>query len=176
MTEDSLVFPDPSEYDTFYGRYVSCVESPDILLVLRQQRTEVLSLVGELSEKAFNRRYAPGKWSLKEVVGHLIDTERLFSFRALCIARGETQSLPGFDQDDYVAAGSFGARTVESLLVEYGAVRSSSIQLFENLDPSVWSNEGTANEVSFTVRAIAFIIAGHEAHHIGVIQDKYLAA
>ena len=176
MTKISFDFPSLTEYDTFYAGYISCVKDSNVVSVLRQQQALVVDLLGKLSEEESNYRYAPGKWSLQEVVGHLIDTERLFSFRALCIARGETQALPGFDQDDYVAAGSFEARTIKNLLAEYGAARESSIQLFENLDPSVWSNEGIANEVSFTVRAIAFIIAGHEAHHIGVIQGKYLAA
>ena len=131
-------------------------------------------MLNELSEEEFNHRYSPSKWSLKEVVGHLIDTERLFSFRALCIARGETQSLPGFDQDDYVKAGLFGSRTGKSLMAEYGAVRQSSIQFFENLHPTAWGRTGLANQVTFSVRAIAFIIAGHEAHHIGVIKNRYL--
>ena len=169
-------FPAPTEYDAFYAGYISRVNDPDVLSVLRRQRTVLLDLLGELNEEQAQFQYAPGKWSLKEVIGHLIDTERLFSYRALCIARGETQSLPGFEQDDYVAAGSFDSRSISNLLGEYGAVRESSMQLFENFDPSVWSNRGIANEVSFSVRSIAFIIAGHEAHHIGVIQNKYLAA
>jgi hypothetical protein len=176
MTEPSTDFPEPSEYDAFYAGYISCVTDPDVLSVLSRQQSVVLDLLGKVSEERSSVRYAPGKWSLKEVVGHLIDTERLFSYRGLCIARGENQGLPGFDQDDYVATGLFGTRSMPNLLGEYDAVRTSSIQLFRNFDPSVWSNHGVANEVIFSVRAIAFIIAGHEAHHLKVIRSKYLGA
>ena len=175
MTASNLEFPNPSEYDTFYAGYISCVTESDVLSVLHRQQAEIPEMLKELSEEDFDRRYDSRKWSLKEVIGHLIDTERLFSFRALCIARGETQSLPGFDQDDYVKAGLFETRTSKSLLAEYGAVRESSIQLFENLDPTAWSRTGLANQVTFSVRAIAFIIAGHEAHHIEVVKNRYLA-
>jgi hypothetical protein len=171
-----LEFPNPSEYDPFYAGYISCVENPDVVSLLGKQQTEVHSLLGELSEEQANHRYAPDKWSLKQIVGHIIDTERLFDYRALCIARGETQELPGFEQDQYVATGRFDSRSFGSLLDEYDAVRSSSIHLFQNFDPSIWSNQGIANQVSFTVRALAFIVAGHEAHHLRVIKSKYLVA
>lgn len=174
MTAGNLEFPNPSEYDTFYAGYITRVPESDVLSVLRHQQAEIPEMLKELSEEEFSRRYEPSKWNLKELVGHLIDTERLFSFRALCFARGETQPLPGFDQDDYVQAGSFGTRTSKSLLAEHCAVRESSIQLFENLDPTAWSRTGLANQVTFSVRAIAFIIAGHEAHHIEVVKNRYL--
>ncbi len=106
----------------------------------------------------------------------MLDTERVFAYRALCIARGETQPLPGFDQDDYVTRGAFDERPIESLEAEYLAVRSGSLTLFEDLMPDAWMARGIANDVEISVRAIAFILAGHELHHLEILRQRYLAS
>ena len=167
--------PGPGEYDPYYGPYVERVRG-DALAVLRDQQEELLRLLKGLTEEAAEYRYAPGKWSLKEVIGHLMDTERVFAYRALSFARGEHQPLPGFEQDDYVREGSFDTRTVRSLASEYSAVRASTLAFFEGLDRSGWRRTGTANEAQCSVRAVAFIVAGHEAHHLAVIRERYLGS
>jgi hypothetical protein len=167
--------PDSTEYDAYYTDYVAKVEGDRVLDVLEAQLAEARELLGGLDDEAGNARYAPGKWSLKELLGHLIDSERVFAYRALAIARGDRASLPGMDQDDYVAAGNFDRLPLESLLAEFEHVRRSTMALFTGLEDDAWGRSGIANGVSVTVRALAFIIAGHQAHHVGVIRDRYLA-
>jgi hypothetical protein len=176
MTRVEIGIPSSKEYDPYYAGYVSRVRSADVLAALRSQRPEVLDLLNGLSETAADYRYAPGKWSVKEIIGHLMDTERVFVYRALSVARGERQPLPGFEQDDYVREGSFDSRSVRSLASEYDAVRCSTLTLFESLDGASWKKTGIANETPCSVRAIAFIVAGHEAHHLAVIRERYLAS
>lgn len=166
--------PSTDEYDAYYQGYVDKVEGRQLSLILRQQRAQVLDLLEGLSEARAVYRYAPEKWSIKEVLGHLIDTERVFVYRAMSIARGETQSLSGFDQDEYVRVGNFDQRSVESLRTEYETVRNASIAFFESLDEASWRKTGTANEVTVSVRAIGYIIPGHEAHHLAVLRERYL--
>jgi hypothetical protein len=175
MAQLDIGFPDPKEYDAFYTGYVQLITESNVLGVLQDQQFEVVELLRGLSEVQAGLRYAPDKWSIKEVIGHLLDTERVFAYRALSIARGETQSLPGFDQDAYVANGGFDGRTVTSLVGEYLHLRGSTIALFEGLEPEAWRRAGTANNVPVTVRALAFITAGHEAHHLAVLRERYLA-
>lgn len=166
--------PDSTEYDAYYTDYVAKVESDRVLDVLEAQLDETRGLLGELDDAAGNGRYAPGKWSLKEVLGHLIDSERVFAYRALAIARGDRASLPGMDQDDYVAAAGFDRRPLAELVEEFEHVRRSTLALLSGLDDDAWGRSGIANGVSVTVRALAFIIAGHQAHHLGVVRDRYL--
>ena len=157
MTWLEIAPPETDEYDAYYQGYVERVESRQLSLILRQQRAKVLELLDGLSEERAHYRYAPEKWSVKEVLGHLIDTERVFVYRAMSIARGERQSLPGFDQDDYVKTGDFDRRSVASLRDEYGTVRNASIAFFESLDEAAWLATGIANGVTVTVRAIGYI-------------------
>lgn len=166
--------PQSAEFDPFYRGYIEQVEGRQLSLILRRQRIAVLDLLEELDDERATYRYAPGKWSIKEVVGHLIDTERVFAYRAMSIARGERQPLPGFDQDAYVEAGHFDQRSVESLAVDYRGVRDATIAFFESLDEGSWRARGTANDAVISVRAIAFIIPGHEAHHLEVLRQRYL--
>jgi uncharacterized protein (TIGR03083 family) len=166
--------PQSAEYDDFYRGYIEQVEGTQLSLILRRQRTAVLDLLEELDDERARYRYAPDKWSIKEVIGHLIDTERVFAYRAMSIARGERQPLPGFDQDAYVEAGHFDQRSVESLAADYRRVRDATIALFESLDDGSWRARGTANDAVISVRAIAFIIPGHEAHHLEVLRLRYL--
>jgi hypothetical protein len=134
----------------------------------------VLDLLDGLTEEQAEYRYVPEKWSIKEMLGHLIDCERVFVYRAMSIARGEKQSLPGFDQDDYVKTGNFDQRSIESLRGEYETVRNASIAFFESLEPALWLETGLANEVNVSVRAIGYIVPGHEAHHLTVLRERYL--
>jgi hypothetical protein len=141
---------------------------------LERQHAETQTLLGGLSEEQGASRYEPGKWSVKELVGHLIDTERILSYRLLRIARGDRTPIEGFDQDPYVANSNAGARTLRSLASEFGHVRAATLALVRGLDDAAWSRRGTANENEVTVRALAHIIAGHELHHIRILRERYL--
>ena len=169
----SAVRPMQAEYDPYYHRYISLVQEEDVLIALDQQLSETLILLRSLSEQHGTFRYEPDKWSVKEVLGHLIDAERIMSYRALCIARGERAPLPGFEQDDYVSNGNFDSRGVATLAREFEQVRRATISLFRNLEPEVWERRGRANNVEISVRALAYIIAGHELHHKAVLKDRY---
>lgn len=166
--------PEPQEYAPFYAGYVAKVIGDDPLVPLREQRDGALALLRGLGEERGDHRYAPGKWSVKELLGHVVDTERVFAYRALCIARGEAQNLPGFDQDTYVAAARFDQRRLASLVEEYESVRQATLTLFASFTETEWRREGTANGRDVSVRALAFITAGHEAHHLGILRDRYL--
>jgi len=168
--------PDPSEHAPYYGRYIALVPGKDILATLSQQIVDTRSLLAGLSDDDGNSRYAPGKWSVKQVLGHLIDSERIFCYRALRIARGDQTPLPGFEQDDYVRDGPFETCRLADLVDEFIDVRKATVDFFRNLDETAWSRQGTANENKVTVRATAYIIAGHELHHRRLLKEKYLAA
>lgn len=174
MTWLEIEPPAADEYDPYYQGYIERVEGKQLSLILRQQRAQVTELLAGLTEEQAAYRYAPDKWSVKEVLGHLIDTERVFVYRAMSIARGEKQSLPGFEQDEYVVTGGFDSRPLEGLSAEYEAVRNASIAFFESLDEASWLKTGTANDAAVSVRAIGYIIPGHEAHHLAILQERYL--
>lgn len=162
-----------SDFPTFYQGYVKTIESDNILQTLKGQQEKTKSFFNDLSEEKANYAYAEGKWTMKEVLGHLIDTERVFVFRALSFARGEAQPLPGFDENTYVPAGKFGDRTLHSLIEEYASVRQASLTFFENLREEDWSKTGTANSGNFTVNSLAYIIAGHNEHHLKILAERY---
>ena len=166
--------PDASEYAPYYGRYISLVRGADILAALEEQPRHTLALLSALTDQQANYRYAPGKWSIKEMLGHLIDTERVFTYRALRFARNDTNPLAGFEQDDYVRHGNFGECPLGFLLEEFAAVRDATVFLFEGLRPEAWMRRGTASQNEISVRAIAYVIAGHELHHRQVLREKYL--
>ncbi len=170
----TIARPEPGEYDPYYKRYIALVKTDDIVATLEQQAEESRALLGPLSAEQAEFRYAPGKWSVKEVVGHLSDTERILSYRALRIGRGDATPIEGFEQDDYVPNGKFGQRTMADLLEEFRAVRKATIQLFRHFDAQAAARRGTANQKQITARALAFIIAGHELHHRQTLQEKYL--
>ncbi|MCA1615495.1 MAG: DinB family protein [Acidobacteria bacterium] len=165
--------PGADEYAAYYEKYVSMIEG-DVLETLARQGAETASLLGRIQEDAAGSRYEPGKWSVKELVGHIIDTERIFAYRALRFARGDRTPLEGFDQDPYVAAGNFDARTLASLAEEFAHVRASTLALLRSLDPEAWARRGAANDNEVTVRALAYITAGHEAHHVNILRERYL--
>lgn len=166
--------PTPAEYGDYFGTYVDQVPDGDVLDALECQLDETTACLWGIEEQRGNYRYAEGKWSIKEIVGHLLDGERVFAYRALWIARGDTQALPGFEQDDYVRVANFDARTLASLIEEYEVVRRSSLALFAGLDEVAWSRSGSAAGSNVSVRAMAWIIAGHELHHLRVIAEHYL--
>ena len=176
MTERSAGRPEETEYLPYYGKYVSLVPEGDILTILDRQIEGTLALLRAIPEEQGGFRYAPGKWSIKELLGHLIDTERIFSYRALRFARGDETPLPGYEQDDYVRGASFDACPLAGLAEELDSVRRATILLFRHLPNEAWQRRGTANESEASVRALSYIIAGHELHHVGILRDRYLAA
>lgn len=167
--------PHPDEYLPYYGRYISLVPVGDIREILAEQLEQTLALLRPLSPTQAGHRYAEGKWSLKQVLGHMIDVERIFAFRALAIARGEQQPIPGFDQDDYMAHAKYDARTLTDLLEELAHLRQANLLMFKGFTPEAWLRLGTASGNRVSVRALAYIIAGHELHHRAIIQARYLA-
>jgi len=173
-TPTASLRPQPGEYTPYYDRYISLVPANDILAALDDQRRETLLLLCGRAEADGDFRYAPEKWSLKELLGHVNDTERIMSYRALRISRGDATPIEGYEQDDYVRNGPFARRPLADLIEDYIAVRRATISLFRNLDEPAWSRRGVANKNEVTVRALAYIIAGHELHHRRVLEEKYL--
>ncbi len=167
--------PLESEYAPYYEGYVAQVSEEEILPVLRSQLDALDVLLTRVTPERETYRYAEGKWSIREIVGHLIDGERVFGYRAFCIARGENQDLPGFEQNDYIAAARYDSIDLDDLLSELRLVRLSNIAMLRTLDEPAWMRIGTANDSSVSVRAIAFIMAGHLRHHMGVLRERYLA-
>ncbi len=169
------VRPDSNEYAPYYGKYVSLVPEGDILVTLEKQLSETLALLAP-READGDFRYAPGKWSVKEALGHVIDTERVFSYRALRIARNDKTPLAGFEQDDYVKFGPFADCSLAALLQEFTSVRKATVALFRALDEAAWGRRGVASNNEVTVRALAYMIAGHELHHRRLFEQKYFPA
>ena len=167
--------PRSNEHPPYYNRYVDLIESEDILTVLENQKQEMSDLLNSFGEEAAAFRYAPDKWSVKEVIGHIMDVERIFVYRALRIARNDKTPLPEFDQDDFVKNANFDVRTLIDIADEYRSVRESTLSMFYSFADEFFSREGKASGFKFTVRAIPYIIAGHEAHHRNVIREKYMS-
>jgi hypothetical protein len=165
--------PQTGEYAPYYDRYISLLGPDDILAVLERQAPETVSLLKSAGAKA-DFRYAPGKWSVKELLGHVNDTERIMAYRALRIARGDKTPIEGFEQDDYVRDGNFGQRTLADLIGEFMDIRKATLSLFRSLDAEAVARRGIANKNEISTRALAYIIAGHELHHRRVLQEKYL--
>jgi hypothetical protein len=166
--------PQPGESAPYYDRYISLVEGNDVLAAFEDQRRQTLLLLSGCTEADGDLRYAPEKWSLKEVLGHLNDTERIMSYRALRISRGDATPIEGYEQDDYVRNSPFARCPMSALIEDYIAVRRATVSLFRNLDEPAWTRRGMANKNEVTVRALAYIIAGHELHHRKIIAEKYL--
>jgi len=166
--------PAADEYAPYYEKYTSLVPDADILSVLSEQIEGTLNLLRKLPEEQGNFRYAPDKWSIKELAGHMIDTERIFAYRALCIARNDKTPFPGFEQDDYIAGANFDACSLADLATEFELVRRSNLAMFKQFGGEVWLRRGTASDNEVSVRALAHIIAGHELHHLNVLRSRYL--
>ncbi|OXT15808.1 squalene--hopene cyclase [Bacillus sp. OG2] len=157
-----------------HRRYVSLVPDGDIEEILSEQRTKTITLLSSVSEESARKAYAPGKWTLKEVIGHMTDSERVMSYRMLAIARNESESLPAMDQDQYVAAANFNRLSWEQLLAGLDTVRSNTLTLISTIDDAAWVRNGTVMNSPVSVGTIAYGIAGHELHHMKVISEKYL--
>ena len=166
--------PLDTEYAPYYGRYVSRVPDGDVVRTLETQIADTLALLRGVPEARAGHRYADDKWSLKEVVGHMADAERIFAYRAMRIGRGDATPLPGFEQDDYVRNAGFDRVPLADLVAELEAVRRATILLLRGMDDAALARRGTASGFDVTVRALAFIIAGHERHHAGIIRERYL--
>jgi hypothetical protein len=166
--------PDVDEHAASFAEYVGRIgDDEDIVDVLVAQRNQLLAWLEAVAETRGDYRYAPNKWSIKEIVGHLCDTERVFAYRALRIGRGDKTPLPSFDDQDYVAEVRAGDRTLAGLAAEWGDVRQATIALFRNLPAAAWQRWGTASENPISVRALAYIIAGHVRHHLEVLEARY---
>lgn len=166
--------PSTEEYPKYYDPYIALVSEGSIENILINQLEETTALLSNLEEAQTNYRYADGKWTLKEVIGHIIDTERIMSYRFLRISRGDRTPLAGFDENQYVEGASFHSRLVTDLIEELIAVRHSTLTQMRGLTEESWSRKGIANDTEISARAIAYIIAGHELHHVKIIKEKYL--
>jgi len=174
MTQTVIHRPDDSEYLSYYSRYVTLVPEGDILITLARQNEATLALLRGLSESQGGFRYAPGKWSIKELVAHLSDAERIFADRALRFARADQTPLPGFEENDYVRNGSFDSFHLADIVAGFGNVRRSTVSLFSLMSSEATTRRGQANNAEISVRALAYVIAGHELHHINVLRTRYL--
>jgi hypothetical protein len=171
----TIARPEPGEYNPYYERYISLVQGTDILGTLDSQRRQTMLLLSGRDEADGDFRYAPDKWSAKEVWGHVCDTERIFAYRALRIARGDQTPMEGFEQDGYVSNGPFASAPFSEIIEDYIAVRRATLTLLRNLDEAAWTRRGVANKNEVSVRAIAYTIAGHELHHRRILEEKYFA-
>jgi len=167
--------PYRSEYGDFYAGYIQELPDHSLLQILPYQNRQFLDLLSDFSEQSSQRRYEPGKWSVKEVLGHLADTELIFQYRALSLARGERKPLPGYDHDHYVLNANFDDVPLHELLERIRLTREITISLFQSFSPVQLMRSGIVNGNPFSVRAIGFVIAGHEMHHMKVIRHKYLS-
>ncbi|WP_421807298.1 DinB family protein [Flagellimonas sp.] len=163
-----------SEYNPFYHTYVMALGDVNLLDELRNGKQVLLSLLEEIPEEKLTYAYAEGKWTLAEALVHMLDTERIFQYRALCIARNDKSEFPGFDQDAYVPVSNANNRSKKDLIEEYVAVRDSSITLFASLDEEALQRVGVASGSKMSVRALGFITSGHQAHHVRILKERYL--
>lgn len=165
--------PSTDEYSPGHAGYVALVPEDDVLSVLEQQSSEMQKWLAALDETKAAHRYASDKWSVKEVIGHIIDAEEIIGYRALAVARGEQGPLPGFDENAYVANAGFDAWNLGDLAERYALVRRAHIVMFKNLPAEAWERRGIANNNSISVRGMAFVIAGHNRHHLKVLHERY---
>jgi hypothetical protein len=165
--------PGEDEYAPFYRGYVARVQEDDVLEVLARQSGQLRELAAGLTPDRETARYEPGKWSVREVLGHLTDAERVFGYRAFCISRGEERPLPGFDENDYVAASPYAERPAAELADEFALVRDGNLAFLRRLPSSRWPATGNANGKAVSLRALAFIMAGHVRHHLEILRLRY---
>lgn len=170
---DTAMRPEASDFSPAFGRYVSLCPEEDVLSAIELQSSETQKALASVDETRAAYRYAADKWSVKEVFGHMIDTERIMGYRAICIARGETESLPGFDEQTYARNAGYDAWRIGDLAEAYAVTRRSNIVALRNLPADAWDRRGVANNNPVTVRALAYILLGHERHHLGVLRERY---
>ncbi len=172
----AITRPDADEYATYAAEYIRRVPDGDILAILADQLPVLDGVLGDISEEQALSRFAPGEWSIKEVIGHLTDAERIFSYRLLAVSRGDEANLPGYEQDDYVRAANFDARPLAVLRDELRLLRRASLLAYRAVSPEVAMRRGTANGHVFSVRALVYLLAGHANSHIADLREKYLLA
>jgi hypothetical protein len=169
----TIARPAATEYAAYYGGYISQVPDGNLLSQLEQQARETVALLRGIDEQKSQHRYAPGKWTIREVVGHLIDAERVFTYRAVTFARGDSTPLPSFDENGWAKTSNAARRTMADLISEFEAVRAASVALFRGFSDAEFGRAGTASNNPITVRALAYIVAGHERHHVKVLRERY---
>jgi hypothetical protein len=165
--------PTETEYAPYFGRYVALVPEDDILAVLRAQVEEMRRLLAPVSAEKEAYRYAEGKWSIRQVLGHLVDGERIFGYRAFCFSRGEQAPLPSFDEKQYVAAARSDAIPLRELVEELAVVRQANLAFLRRLDAREWAQVGTSSGKPLSVRALAWVMAGHPRHHLQILRERY---
>jgi uncharacterized damage-inducible protein DinB len=168
--------PHPGEYAAHYATYVDQVPDRPVLELLRQEPARLEAILAGLSPSDEQFAYEAGKWTIREVLGHVVDSERVFSFRALHMARGDSTALPGMDQNIWAAAANAGRRPLASLLAEFRALRAANVELFSSLGEEALERRGVASDCEFSVRALVYIIAGHQLHHTRILGERYLPA
>lgn len=167
--------PAQGEYTEFQSRYITLVPPEgELSVILREQTQQVLALLGGLTEEQGVYRYAPEKWSIKEMLGHLTDNDRIMSYRLLCFARGEQVPLPGYEENDYAAAGAFDRFTLKQMITHYRIVRESTLALVDSLADDDYPRTGSSNGIAMSVRAQIALIIGHELHHLRILRERYL--
>ena len=165
--------PTDQEYAPFYKGYVGLVTEDDVLPPLAAQRDEVLRLAASVPTERETFRYAEGKWSIRELFGHIGDGERVFGYRAFCIGRGDQAAFPGFDQEEYMAAADYDRVPLAELASDFARLRESNLAVLKRLPPERWAQVGTASGARVSVNALAYVMAGHVRHHLGVLRDRY---
>lgn len=175
MAKLTIPRPTPGEYAPFHATYVAMVPDGDVLMTLKKQHGDTLRMLSRLGEKKSRHRYALGKWSIREVIGHLIDAERVFTYRALTFARADRTQLPGFDENMWASSSNADSRTLRSLLEELRAVRASTLALFRGFNEEQLTRMGMASGHQVSVRGLVYVTAGHERHHAKILRERYLA-
>ena len=165
--------PIKADYPPFYETYIKLVENTDVLALLDKQGEEFFAFLETISAEKTDFRYAEGKWSVREVIGHIIEVERIMAYRALAISRKDTQSLPGMDENLYIENSNYRNIPIKELAGEFRHVRKANIYLFKSLTPEMQSQKGIANNNEISVAALVYIIAGHLAHHLNILKDRY---
>ena len=176
MTPSAAIRPPANEHHPYYGKYIALVPESEAIAALESQLADMMPLLEGLSESQGSIRYAPDKWSVKQVVQHVLDSERVFAYRALRFARADRTPVPGFDENTYAGSAGADGRTLRSLASELALVRRANVEMFRGLPPAAWTRLGVANENEVSVRALAFILAGLARHPVGLLRERYLAA
>ena len=176
MSQNHFTRPVAGEYNPYFDRYISLVPEGDVLALLQSQFEATLALLRSIPASHAGYRYAPDKWTVREVLGHIADTERVFADRALRIGRGDQNPLPGFDENVYVANGAFESASLDDLIANYENVRRSTHSLLSLMDATAAARTGTANGAAISVRALAYMVAGHELHHVTLFKSRYAEA
>jgi uncharacterized damage-inducible protein DinB len=167
--------PKPADYASAHAAYVALVPNGNVIRTLERQRKEMKQLMDGIDEAKAGHRYAPGKWTVREVLGHVMDAERVFAYRALCFARGERASQPGFDEQAWAGSSNADGRARADIAKEYDAMRRSTVALLRSFSEEMWDRRGTANNYQASVRGLAWVIAGHELHHVKILRERYLS-